>query len=49
MSLQFLLWIVAGILMAISAFVSTPRVSLAALAWALFIFGWAAGSEVQLT
>lgn len=43
MSLRFLLWVVAGILMAISAFVTTPRVSLAAMAWSLFILGWAAG------
>lgn len=41
MSLRFLLWVLAGILMAISAFVSTPRISLSAMAWALFILGWA--------
>lgn len=47
MSLRFLLWLVAGILMAIGAFVSTPRISLPTLAWALFILGWATG-EVEV-
>jgi hypothetical protein len=42
MSLQFVLWLVAGILMAVAAFVSPPRISLATIAWALFILGFAA-------
>lgn len=44
MSLQFLLWLVAAILMGIAAFVSPPRFSLATFAWALFIAGFAAGA-----
>lgn len=48
MSLRFLLWVVAGILMLISAFTNSPRVSLTALAWSLFIFGWAFG-EVEVS
>lgn len=47
MSLRFLLWLIAGILMLVSAFVPSPRVSLSAMAWALFIFGWAFG-EVEV-
>lgn len=48
MSLRFLLWLVAAILMAFAAFVNTPRVSLATLSWALFILGWAvSGVEVN--
>lgn len=47
MSLRFLLWVIAGILMAIAAFVPSPRVSLATMAWALFILGWAFG-EVEV-
>lgn len=43
MELRLVLWFIAGILMAISAFVSTPRISLSAMAWALFILGFAAG------
>lgn len=42
MSLQFVLWLVAGILMVVAAFVSPPRMSLATIAWALFILGFAA-------
>lgn len=43
MALRIVLWVIAGILMGISAFVSTPRISLSTFAWALFILGWAAG------
>lgn len=48
MSLKVVLWIIAAILMIVSAFVSTPRVSLAALSWGLFILGWAVdGTKVD--
>lgn len=47
MSVQIFLWLVAGVLMAVAAFVSPPRISLSTLAWAFFIFGFVAGG-IQL-
>lgn len=47
MSLRFLLWLLAGILMAVASIVSSPRISLATMAWAMFILGWATG-EVEV-
>lgn len=43
MSLRIILWIIAAILMAISAFVESPKSTLSTIAWSLFILGWAAG------
>lgn len=39
MTVTQVLWLVAAIVMAISAFVEPPRVTLYKIAWALFLLG----------
>lgn len=43
MTLQIVFWIVAAILMAVSAFVQSAPIALDKLAWAFFIAGFAIG------